>query len=61
MLLRRSLSAMLFALSLRSAAAWAEPTDADRATARTLALEGQEAFDAKTSPPRRTASPGLIR
>jgi hypothetical protein len=47
MFLRRSLSAMILALSLAPAVAWAEPTDADRATARTLAVEGQEAFDRK--------------
>lgn len=42
---RHSLSAMILALSLAPATAWAEPTDADRVTARALAVEGQEAFD----------------
>lgn len=39
------LSALLAALSLLPAAAWAGPSDADRATARTLANEAQEALD----------------
>jgi hypothetical protein len=44
---RRShrLSALLAALSLLPAAAWAGPSDADRATARTLANEAQVALD----------------
>jgi hypothetical protein len=42
---KRLLFAFLLSLSLSPSEAWALPTEADRATARTLANEGQEAFD----------------
>jgi len=44
---RRSTLAALLSLALVSSAAVAEPTAADRATARTLAQEGQQALEAK--------------
>jgi hypothetical protein len=47
MILRRSLSALIFAALLAPSAAFAETSDADRATARTLAGEGQEALEKK--------------
>ena len=47
MMLRRSLAALVFAASLAPSAAFAEASDADRATARALAGEGQEALDKK--------------
>jgi hypothetical protein len=41
----RLLIPLLVALSLSPTTAWAQPSDSDRATARTLANEGQEALD----------------
>jgi hypothetical protein len=41
------LLAALLGVALLAQNAWAEPTAADRATARTLAQEGQDALDAK--------------
>jgi hypothetical protein len=47
MLLRGSLPALALALLLVPASALAQVSDADRATARTLAQQGQDALDAK--------------
>lgn len=47
MILRRSLAALIFTALLAPAAARAEASDADRATARTLAGEGQDALEKK--------------
>jgi PEGA domain len=45
--MRRSTLAAFFSLALLSSAVFAEPTAADRATARTLAQEGQQALESK--------------
>jgi hypothetical protein len=45
--MRRPSLAVLLAFSLFSTAAFAEPSAADRATARTLAQEGQQALESK--------------
>jgi hypothetical protein len=46
--MRRSLTlAVLFSCAVVTSSAFAEPTAADRATARTLAQEGQQALEAK--------------
>jgi hypothetical protein len=63
MLLRRSLCWLTFALTLTPVAAWAEPTDADRGTARILAIEGQKAFnkqDFTTAVDRFTRADSLV-
>jgi len=44
---RSSTLALFFSLALLASAAFAEPTAADRATARTLAQEGQQALESK--------------
>src|SRR6266403_1575321 len=46
--MRRPSLAVLLAFSLFSTAAFAEPSAADRATARTLAQEGQQALETKS-------------
>jgi hypothetical protein len=48
--LRRSLPALLFVFALASPAAADDPSDADRATARALTLEGYNALDRKDYP-----------
>lgn len=47
MMFRRSIAALLFTALLAPSAAHADTSDADRATARTLAGEGQEALEKK--------------
>jgi hypothetical protein len=47
MILRRPLAALIFTALLAPAAAFAETSDADRATARALAGEGQDALEKK--------------
>jgi hypothetical protein len=47
MILRRSLTALVFTALLAPTVALADTSDADRATARTLAGEGQEALEKK--------------
>jgi hypothetical protein len=47
MILRRSLAALIFTVLLAPGAAFAEASDADRATARALAGEGQDALEKK--------------
>jgi hypothetical protein len=44
---RHCFAALLFALALAPSAALADPSDADRATARALAAEAQDAFEKK--------------
>src|SRR5712691_7270322 len=48
--MRRPSLAVLLALALSSTAAFAEPSAGDRATARTLAQEGQQALESKNYP-----------
>ncbi|MEP7122539.1 MAG: hypothetical protein ABJE95_16575 [Byssovorax sp.] len=47
MILRRPLAALIFTALLAPSVAFAEASDADRATARTLAGEGQDALEKK--------------
>lgn len=58
---RPLLAALLLGLSLASAPVSAQTSDADRATARALAIEGQDALEKSNSPPPPTASPAPTR